>query len=147
MSSMDPYTPGNPTGLEDRPHGSGDIRSKASDLASQAKEKVSNTASQLANKASDYGRTAIDKVDRGRTSAASALDSTAEGLRSGAHRVTSFGEVAADRLVGTANYLREHDARRMAGDLESVIRRNPAPSLLVAAAFGFFLGAALRRDS
>lgn len=139
----EPYSSNSPTGVQDRlPDSARDAREKVKDVASQAKQK----ASELADKASQYGRTALEKVDEKRTDAASALESTASGIRSSGERVTQWGEAAAEKLQGTAQYLRDHDTRRMAGDLEAVVRRNPGPSMLIAAAFGFFLGAALRRD-
>jgi len=143
MPEVDPYSSNNPTGVQDRlPDAMRDARNKVKDVASQAKQK----ASEMADKASEYGRTALDKVDEKRTGAASALESTASGLRSSGEKVTQWGGVAAEKIEGTAQYLREHDTRRMAGDLEAVVRRNPGPSIMIAAAFGFFLGAALRRD-
>lgn len=38
------------------------------------------------------------------------------------------------------------DVRRMMSDVESVVSKNPGPSLLIAAAFGFLVGRALTRD-
>jgi ElaB/YqjD/DUF883 family membrane-anchored ribosome-binding protein len=137
MPEMDPYSS---TGLQDRPEQ--DAKTRVKEVASQAKAK----AADLANKASEYGRSALNKVDEKRTTAASALDSTASGLRSSGERVTHWGGAAAEKIENTARYLREHDTRRMASDLESTVRRNPGPSILIAAALGFFLGSALRRS-
>ncbi|MCC7125046.1 MAG: hypothetical protein IT178_09365 [Acidobacteria bacterium] len=52
---------------------------------------------------------------------------------------------AADAFTDTTNYIREADWETMTADFEQVVRRNPAPSLLVAAALGFLLGRALSR--
>jgi len=88
------------------------------------------------------------KIDQGRTSAADTLHSTADSLRSnaqaGSEKISNIATAAADRLETTSSYLREHDVRGMVGDLESVVKRNPGPSLIAAAAFGFLIGAAMR---
>lgn len=52
---------------------------------------------------------------------------------------------AADAFTDTANYIREADWETMSADFEQMVRRNPAPALLVAAALGFLLGRALSR--
>ena len=57
-----------------------------------------------------------------------------------------FASAAADRLSTTADYMRTHDAKRMMADVETVVKNNPGPALLIAAAFGFIAGPALTRD-
>jgi ElaB/YqjD/DUF883 family membrane-anchored ribosome-binding protein len=125
------------------------VTDKISDLASQARDKAADLASQARDKASDLGRSAVRKVDESRSSAASALQSTAETLRSNAPaggRIGEMAQSAAATLKSTANYVQQTDVRGMMGDLEQVVRRNPGPALIAAAAFGFLLGSALRRD-
>lgn len=144
MPEMDSFSS---TGLQDRIEP--DAKTRVKDAASQVKEAASQAkakASELAHKASDYGKSALDKVDEKRTTAASALDSTASGLRSSGERVTHWGDAAANKIEDTARYLREHDTRSMASDFEATVRRNPGPSILIAAAFGFLLGSAMKRS-
>ena len=57
-----------------------------------------------------------------------------------------FATAAADGLSTTADYVREHDLNGMVGDVETVVKNNPGPALLIAAAFGFLLGRAMARD-
>jgi len=64
----------------------------------------------------------------------------------GGQRVKELASAAADRFSTTADYVRTHDAKRMMADVETVVKNNPGPALLVAAAFGFVLGRALTRD-
>jgi ElaB/YqjD/DUF883 family membrane-anchored ribosome-binding protein len=64
----------------------------------------------------------------------------------GGQRVKELASAAADRLSTTADYMRTHDAKRMMADMETVVKNNPGPALLVAAVFGFVLGRALTRD-
>ena len=61
-------------------------------------------------------------------------------------KVQQFAHVAAERLSTTADYMRSHDAKRMLADVERVVKNNPGPSLVIAAAFGFVIGRALTRD-
>jgi hypothetical protein len=83
--------------------------------------------------------------------AAGALQNTADSLRNrveqGGSKLSNVANATATKLESTANYMRDHDMRAMMGDVEGAIRRNPGPALLCAAAFGFLLGTALRRDS
>ena len=64
----------------------------------------------------------------------------------GGQTVKEFAHAAADRLSTTADYMRTHDAKRMMADVETVVKSNPGPALLVAAALGFVLSRALARD-
>jgi ElaB/YqjD/DUF883 family membrane-anchored ribosome-binding protein len=126
------------------------VTDKVSEAASQAKDYVANAAGQAKEKASEYGRMASQKIDQGRISTASGLESAASSMRSaaqsGGQAITQFANTAADRLQSSAVYVREHSVGEMFGDVEEVVRRNPGPSLIAAAAVGFLLGAALRRD-
>ena len=49
-------------------------------------------------------------------------------------------------MSSTADYLRDADAGRLRGDVETMVKNNPGPALLVAAMFGFLVGRALSRD-
>lgn len=54
-------------------------------------------------------------------------------------------ESASDRLGEAADYIRSRDVKSMAGDLQAWVRKNPGPSLLVAAVIGFAAGRAISR--
>lgn len=114
----------------------------------QTSNRAAEYAGEAKEKAAELGRDAEQKMNQKRESAANALKNTAGSLRDRAHSsseaIANFGDRTADRLENTANYLREHDMRGMMGDLEGMVRRNPGPSLIAAAAFGFLLGAAMR---
>ena len=65
----------------------------------------------------------------------------------GGQHVKELASAAAEHKNTTADYMRTHDATRMmAPDVETVVKNNPGPALLVAAAFGFVLGRAPTRD-
>lgn len=88
-----------------------------------------------------FGQEAADRLE----SAASTVADRVENLPGG-NRVKEFAQAAADRLGTTADYMRSHDAKRMMSDVETVVRNNPGPALLVAAALGFLVGRAVVRD-
>jgi ElaB/YqjD/DUF883 family membrane-anchored ribosome-binding protein len=98
------------------------------------------------NKAREVGTRAADRADQARVSAAAGLDSVASTLHQKGEQVASAAHGAADAVTYGAGYLRENDVRTMLSDIVEVIRRNPGPSLLGAAALGFMLGRALSRD-
>lgn len=101
---------------------------------------------------SEIANTAAEKLDSSRTAAADRLDDAAAAVSQraadlpGGEKVRDLAHAAADRLSTTADYVRSHDMNRMMADVESVVKNNPGPALLVAAAFGFLLGRALTRD-
>jgi hypothetical protein len=100
----------------------------------------------LKAKVQDVGARAAQRADQARVGAASGLDSVASTLHERGDRVASAAHSAADAVSSGADYLRANDVETMMGDLLDVIRRNPGPSLLGAAALGFILGRALSRD-
>ena len=59
--------------------------------------------------------------------------------------VGSFADAAAERVEATADYLRNTGATRMREDLETLVKRNPGPAILVAATVGFLIGRTLIR--
>jgi ElaB/YqjD/DUF883 family membrane-anchored ribosome-binding protein len=98
-------------------------------------ERAGSRASDLKESMSDMARTA-----------ASAVRDRADQLPGGP-KVQEFAHAAAERLSTTADYVRSHDAKHMLSDVKRVVKNNPGPSLVIAAAFGFVLGRALTRDS
>lgn len=99
----------------------------------------------MENLTENAGR-AVEKIDSGRAPLADALESA-----SGA--VSQYGDASgnvtlktAQALGSTAAYIRTHDVQEMMCDAEEVARQNPLPSIIGAAAFGFLLGAFLRRS-
>jgi ElaB/YqjD/DUF883 family membrane-anchored ribosome-binding protein len=115
-------------------------------------EKVGQVTSQVKDKVSDFGKAAADKIDSNRESAASGLESAASALHDkaedlpGGERVTSLAHSAADKLTATAGYVREHDVKAMLDDVGELVKKNPGPALLVAAAIGFLIGRAFSSD-
>jgi ElaB/YqjD/DUF883 family membrane-anchored ribosome-binding protein len=121
------------------------------DKVEAAREGVADKAREASTAISDAARRAGQTIDESRSAWADTLDSTASTIRDGADELTGssrardFARGAASRLSGAADYVRSHDTSRMAGDVESMVKNHPGPALVVAAAFGFLLGRALRR--
>lgn len=115
-------------------------------------ERAGNRANDVRESISDMARTAKQSIDDGRQTAAERLGSAASAVRDraeqlpGGPKVQQFAQAAAERLSATADYMRSNDPQRMLADFGRVVKNNPGPSLVVAAAFGFVLGRALTRD-
>lgn len=64
----------------------------------------------------------------------------------GGKRVKRLTRTAADGLDSSARYLRRHDFGRIAGDLTTMVKENPVPSVIAGAALGFIIGRMLVRE-
>jgi ElaB/YqjD/DUF883 family membrane-anchored ribosome-binding protein len=121
------------------------------DKVEAVREEVADRAREASAAISDAARRAGQTIDESRSAWADTLDSTASTIRDGADdlsggsRARDFARGTANRLSGVADYVRSHDTSRIVGDVERVVKNNPGPALVVAAAFGFLLGRALRR--
>jgi hypothetical protein len=113
----------------------------ASDRVSQAKSRVADIG-QRAAETLDEKR---DAVARGMESAASALHGRAESLPGG-QKISSAAHSAAGAMEMAADYVRDHDLRKMLSDLGQVVKRHPGATLLTAAALGFLLARNFSRN-
>ena len=59
--------------------------------------------------------------------------------------ISKYGHSTAKALEQSADYVRNVDLEELKEDAEAKVRRNPGKSLLIAAGFGFLLGAILKR--
>jgi len=96
---------------------------------------ISDATTQVTDKVSEFGRKAADKIDEKRGAAASGLEKAGDI----AHR-------AGDKLGATGEYLRDSDVNKMLKDVEGIVRNNPGPALLAAAAVGFLVARAFSRN-
>jgi ElaB/YqjD/DUF883 family membrane-anchored ribosome-binding protein len=103
-------------------------------------------------KAAEMGQKVADKIDENRGAAASGLESAASALRDkadtlpGGAKVASAAHATADAVGVAADYVRQNDLRAMMADVQQVVRNNPGPALLTAAALGFLLARTFSRD-
>ncbi|HXW85176.1 MAG TPA: hypothetical protein VEJ86_12265 [Candidatus Binataceae bacterium] len=114
---------------------------RESSRAERIREGGSDVKDQAAAKEEQIRATTAGGLD----SAASSLHEKAEGF-SGSPRVASAAHSAAEALESSADYIRENDLRHMMADLMEVVKNNPGPALLGAAAVGFLVGRAFSRD-
>jgi hypothetical protein len=118
------------------------------DKANQAGEYVSEQASKMASSAmhsaENAGKFMGQKAGDARHSVASTFKSMGESVKSAAPEgmmhdaACSFGET----LATTGQYLEDHGLSAMTEDLTNVIKRNPLPSVFIAAGIGFLLAKA-----
>ena len=115
-------------------------------------EKLSDSAGQVKDKVSDFGRQAADTLNSNRDAAASGLQRAATAIHDkasslpGGESVTGIARATADKLSSTADYVRDHDVKRMMSDLTVVVKNNPAPSLIAAVVVGFLVGRAFTNN-
>ena len=138
MSTMnDPLASGMPKQSESS--GNGGVKAKLADATSHVK-----------NTAADFGRSAVENLDRNMKSAAGALENTASAIRSKLSpeggRMTGAAHTAVEKLDATAQYLRTHNTQDLMTGLESWTGRNPGAALGGALAIGFLIGMSLNRD-
>jgi ElaB/YqjD/DUF883 family membrane-anchored ribosome-binding protein len=128
------------------------IADQVAEAARGAKESISDAAMNAKEKAEQLGRSAAKKIDESRGPAASSLESAAAALRDkaqtlpGGEKIADVAHSAADKLEATADYVKRHDTKQMAADVESMVRRHPGRSLMIAAAIGFLFGRAFQKD-
>ena len=103
-------------------------------------------------KAAEMGQKAADKIDENRGAAASGLESAAGVLREkadtlpGGERVANAAHATADAVGVAADYVRETDLKTMMADVQQLVKNNPGPALLTAAALGFLIARTFSRD-
>jgi hypothetical protein len=106
----------------------------------------SRATADLKSAAYGIGRTAAERAERLRTSAAGGLESVASALHRQGQRVAGAADSAADTAAAGAHYLRQHDVRTIRNDVMRVVRRHPGTALLGAAILGFLAGRSLSRS-
>ena len=114
---------------------------KAQDKASEMSSKASELSDKAQAKADEMSGKAQAKADEGMDKAAEGLGHAADTLRQqGQQRGGTMATAAtktADTLDTASHYLREKDSDQLLNDLESLVRRKPVESMLVAAGVGF----------
>ena len=103
-------------------------------------------------KAAEMGQRVADKFDENRGAAASGLESAASALRDradtlpGGENVANAAHATANAVGVAAEYVRQNDLKAMLADVQQLVRNNPGPALLTAAALGFLLARTFSRD-
>ena len=114
----------------------------ALEFGKEAKESIEK----LARSAEKLARSASESLDQKRDGTGDALHRAASSIhdagRQSAKKLNNFTNGAAEKIHSAASYIENNDLRGM---FTGFAGRHPAPSLVVAAAFGFFVGSALTR--
>lgn len=103
-------------------------------------------------KAAEMGQKVADRIDESRGTAASGMESAASALREradtlpGGEKVANAAHATANAVGVAADYVRENDLKTMMTDVQQLVKNNPGPALLTAAALGFLIARTLSRD-
>jgi len=79
------------------------------------------------------------------TDAANVLREKSDALSEKNRDLANYGNVAAEWLERSANYLEELNPQQLKSDLKGQVRNHPGRSLLIATAAGLFIGTLIRR--
>jgi ElaB/YqjD/DUF883 family membrane-anchored ribosome-binding protein len=115
-------------------------------------DRAEATAERMGDVANGAIRSAEQAFDSRRKGTADKFASAAERLHRraddlpGVERAAKMAHGTADRLEATAEYLRTHDAKAMAGNVMDVVRKHPGKSLAIAVVIGFLAARSLRSD-
>jgi ElaB/YqjD/DUF883 family membrane-anchored ribosome-binding protein len=123
---------------------------RAQEAASSLTHRAQEAGSKVAQQASNLASQAQERTDDALSRAGQGMTSLADQLRQNAPQEGMLGSAAsatADRLRQGGQYLQEHGVSDIAGDMGSLVRRYPLPSLCIGFGFGFLLGMALTRRS
>ncbi|MEO6828209.1 MAG: hypothetical protein ABI164_00250 [Acidobacteriaceae bacterium] len=129
------------------------VTTSTNDVESNISDRVSDTVEQAKGKLTEFGAAAADKFDQNRSAAANNLEGAADTLHQradqlpGGERVADIAHSAADKLSATADYVRLNDFSGMMEDVQGLVKKNPGPALIAAAALGFLLARAISGDS
>lgn len=103
-------------------------------------------------KAAEMSQKVADRIDENRGTAAGAMESAASVLREkadtlpGDEKVANAAHASADAVGAAADYVRENDSKTMMADVQQLVKNNPGPALLTAAALGFLIARTFSRD-
>ena len=103
-------------------------------------------------KAAEMGQKIADRIDENRGTAASGLETAASTLREkadtlpGGEKVANAAHATANAVGVAADYVRDTDLKAMMADVQQLVKNNPGPALLTAAALGFLLARTFSRD-
>jgi ElaB/YqjD/DUF883 family membrane-anchored ribosome-binding protein len=122
------------------------IAEKANEAGQYVSEMAKNAGSTALHSAQNAASYVGEQAEQARTAVGSGIKSVSETIKSAAPQeegvMHDAARSVADSLESCGQYIAEHDFAAMGEDLTNVIRRNPIPSVLIAAGFGFLLARA-----
>lgn len=114
------------------------VAKKAVQMAGDVKDKLNEKITRVGDRVNA-------SADAAMTAVGTKMDSVASTLRGGAPSVVDAAERTAGTLESAASYLRTTDGKSLVHDAGEVVKRNPIPAMLGAAALGFLVARGLRR--
>jgi hypothetical protein len=132
------------TAAKEAENAAGYLSEKANQAGQFVADQANKAATAALNSAENAGTFVGQKADDARHAMGSGIKSMGESLKSAApegmmHDATFS---VAQSLESTGRYLEEHGLSAMTEDLTNVIKRNPIPSVFIAAGIGFLLAKA-----
>jgi len=141
-----PETMGHKAGEEVKKTGE-KIGEQAKSIGEKVGEQVKNVATTAAHKTEDAAAFIGQKADQASEAVGSGMKSLGGTIRDHTPKegvLATAGTAVADTLEGGGRYLEEHKLGEIGDDVTNMIRRNPIPSVLIAAGVGFILARAMR---
>jgi len=143
---MDSERKGSGDSFQDPNHGMNKpgtgMAQKIGDEAKRVGDKAESMAGNVMDKAKEAGSFISDKADQATGAVGSGIESLGHSLREHAPHggmVGTASEVVASKLEQGGRYLEQHGVGDMAGEISTMIRRNPLPAVLIGIGVGFFL--------
>ena len=120
------------------------LADKANQAGQYVSEQASKVASSAMHSAENAGQFVGQKAEDARHAVGSGIKSMAESIKSAAPEGMMHDAACslATSLESTGKYIDEHGINAMTEDMTNVIKRNPLPSVLIAAGIGFLLAKA-----
>jgi hypothetical protein len=128
--------------FQDPSHAMGKAAGMAQKIGEDTKKTAESMAGNVMDKAKEAGSFISEKADQATGAVGSSMESLGHSLREHAPHggmVGAAGEAVASRLEQGGRYLEEHGVGDMAGEISTMIRRNPLPAVLIGIGVGFFL--------
>lgn len=123
------------------------IAEKANEAGKYVSDMAKNAASSARSSAENAASYVGDRAGDARSAVGSGIKSVSESLKGAAPQEEGMMHDAACSVAGSlescGQYISDNDFSAMSEDLTNVIRRNPIPSVLIAAGVGFLLAKAV----
>jgi hypothetical protein len=139
---MESERKGSGDSFQDPSHAMGKAAGMAQKIGEDTKKTAESMAGNVMDKAKEAGSFISEKADQATGAVGSSMESLGHSLREHTPQggmVGAAGEAVATRLEQGGRYLEQHGMGDMAGEISTMIRRNPLPAVLIGIGVGFFL--------
>jgi hypothetical protein len=139
---MESERKGSGDSFQDPSHAMGKAAGMAQKVGEETKKTAESMAGNVMDKAKDAGSFISEKADQATGAVGSSMESLGHSLREHAPHsgmVGAASDAVATKLEQGGRYLEQHGMGDMAGEISTMIRRNPLPAVLIGIGVGFFL--------